>query len=231
MKNIVDRSKRIRSAYRLTAGNSFYDDMITCSTFLGRFISRLVWDMNAEDSAEYQMQAMSGIPDMFSGRLLEVPVGTGVITMPLYCTMPEAEITCLDYSPEMLIRAQEKGERLGLKNIVFQQGDVGMLPFADSSFDVVISLNGFHAFPDKEAAYQEIFRVLNNGGTFCGCFYVAGACKRTDFFIRCLYQPMKFFSPPYETVQSLDIRLKSMYKQVKIGNIKGIAYFTCRKNL
>ena len=36
------------------------------------------------------------------------------------------------------------------------------------SFDTVLSLNGFHAFPDKEAAYRETFRVLRPGGTFCG---------------------------------------------------------------
>lgn len=61
-----------------------------------------------------------------------------------------------------------------------KQGDVGALPFADESFDIVLSLNGFHAFPDKEAAYRETFRVLKKGGTFCGCFYVQGGCKRTN---------------------------------------------------
>ena len=39
-------------------------------------------------------------------------------------------------------------------------------------FDIVLSLNGFHAFLDKEAAYREVFRVLRPSGTFCGCFYV-----------------------------------------------------------
>ena len=54
--------------------------------------------------------ALAGIPEGFSGRLLEVPVGTGILTMPLYREMPEAEITCLDYSPEMLERAKCRGE-------------------------------------------------------------------------------------------------------------------------
>ena len=105
-------------------------------------------------------------------------------------------------------RAQEKASRLGLTNVCFQQGDVGALPFNDSSFDTVLSLNGFHAFPDKEAAYKETFRVLKPGGTFCGCFYVMGGFIRTDWFIKNLYQPMKFFTPPYETTESLKARLK-----------------------
>ena len=63
--------------------------------------------------------------------------------------------------------------------MTFRQGDVGALPYADDTFDIVLSLNGFHAFPDKEAAYRELFRVLRPGGTFCGCFYVMGEHKRT----------------------------------------------------
>jgi ubiquinone/menaquinone biosynthesis C-methylase UbiE len=225
----MKRKDRIRSSYRLTGSNSFYDGMITCSTFLGRAVCRLVWDMNAEECAEYQMRALSGIPEAFSGRLLEVPVGTGVLTIPVYQAIPDAEIMCLDYSPDMMAQAEEKVERLELKNVSFRQGDVGDMPFEDNSFDIVLSINGFHAFPDKDAAYREIFRVLKSGGTFCGCFYVSGCCKRTDYFIRWLYQPMDFFAPPYETLDSLNARLKNMYDQVVLSHVKGIACFVCRK--
>ncbi len=225
----MDRKDRIRNAYRLTGSNSFYDGMITCSTFLGRMVCRLVWDMGAEDCAEYQARALSGIPERFTGRLLEVPVGTGVLTVPFYQAMPDAEIVCLDYSPDMMTQAQKKAERMELENIAFHQGDVGALPFEDESFDIVLSLNGFHAFPDKEAAYRETFRVLKSGGTFCGCFYVAGSCKRTDRIIRYVYQPMKFFAPPYETMDSLGERLNRMYEHVELSNVKGIACFICRK--
>jgi len=64
----------------------------------------------------------------------------------------------------MMGQAREKAERMGLQNVQFRQGDVGALPYEDSSFDIVLSLNGFHAFPDKEAAYRETFRVLKPGG-------------------------------------------------------------------
>ncbi len=225
----MERKERIKNAYRLTGSNSFYDGMMTCSTLPGKMVSRIVWNMKGEENSEYQMRALSGIPENFSGRLLEVPVGTGILTIPLYQTIPEADISCLDYSPDMMAQAREKAERIGLKNVSFKQGDVGALPFEDESFDIVLSLNGFHAFPDKEAAYRETFRVLKRGGTFCGCFYVKGLCKQTDFFIRYLYQPLKFFTPPYETMNSLNIRLKNMYGQVELSNVKGIACFACKK--
>ena len=225
----MDRKEAIRGAYRMTGGNHFYDGMITCSTLSGKAVCRLVWDMNKAENDAYLEKALSGIPEDFSGRLLEVPVGTGVLTMPVYHTMPEADITCLDYSPDMMSQAHEKADRLRLNNVTFQQGDVGALPFGDSTFDVVLSLNGFHAFPDKEAAYREVLRVLKPGGTFCGCFYVKGEHKRTDWFIQHAYERAGFFTPPYETVSSLKTRLEGMYANVDMGNLKSMAWFVCRK--
>ena len=225
----MERKEAIRGAYRLTGGSNFYDGMITCSTFSGKAVCRLVWDMNKAENDAYLEKAMAGIPENFSGKLLEVPVGTGILTMPLYQTLPRADITCLDYSPDMMGQAQEKAERLHLENVTFRQGDVGALPFADGAFDIVLSLNGFHAFPDKEAAYREVFRVLKSGGTFCGCFYVAGECKQSDWFVRHIYEKTGFFTPPYETVSSLKARLEGMYTDVDRGNLKSMAWFVCRK--
>ena len=160
----MERKEAIRSAYRLTGGNNFYDGLITCTTLSGKAVCRLVWDMNKAENDAYLEKALSGIPEHFSGKLLEVPVGTGILTMPLYKILPKADITCLDYSADMMGQAQEKADRLHLKNVTFRQGDVGELPYADGVFDIVLSLNGFHAFPDKEAAYREVFRVLKPGG-------------------------------------------------------------------
>ena len=225
----MERKEAIRGAYRLTGGSNFYDGMITCSTFSGKAVCRLVWDMNKAENDAYLEKAMAGIPENFSGKLLEVPVGTGILTMSLYQTLPQADITCLNYSSDMMGQAQEKAERLHLENVTFRQGDVGALPFADGAFDIVLSLNGFHAFPDKEAAYREVFRVLKSGGTFCGCFYVAGECKQSDWFVRHIYEKTGFFTPPYETVSSLKARLEGMYTDVDRGNLKSMAWFVCRK--
>ena len=226
----MTRKDQIRNAYRTTGGQaSFYDGMMTYSTWPGKAICRVVWNMNGEKNAAYLEKALSGIPEGFSGKLLEVPVGTGVLTMPVYQALPGADITCLDYSPDMMAAAQEKAKRLGIANVAFTQGDVGALPFADESFDAVLSLNGFHAFPDKEAAYRETFRVLKKGGTFCGCFYIKDECGRTDWFIRHLYQPKGFFTAPYETQSSLRERLSRMYETAEVTAVEGIGCFCCRK--
>ena len=226
----MSRKDQIRDAYKTTGGQaSFYDGMMTYSTWLGKAICRIVWNMDGGKNAAYLEKALSGIPEDFSGKLLEVPVGTGVLTMLVYQTLPRAAITCLDYSPDMMAAAQEKAKRLGIANVTFTQGDVGALPFADESFDIVLSLNGFHAFPDKEAAYRETFRVLKKGGTFCGCFYIRDECRRTDWFIRHLYQPKGFFTAPYETQSSLRERLSQMYENAEVTAVEGIGCFCCRK--
>lgn len=226
----MTRREQIRSAYKLTGGNaSFYDGMMTYSTFLGKAICRIVWNMDREKNLDYLERALSGVPEGFAGKLLEVPVGTGVLTMPVYRELPKADVTCLDYSEAMMASAQQKASAAGLQNVRFMQGDVGALPFEDGQFDIVLSLNGFHAFPDKAAAYRETFRVLKPGGTFCGCFYIRGGCARTDWFIKHLYEKKGFFTPPYETEDSLRKRLEGMYSQVKVSRVEGIGCFKCVK--
>lgn len=226
----MSRHNEIQNAYKyLGEEATFYDGMITCSTIPGSAVCKIVWNMNKKVNDRYLEMAMSGIPDDFSGKMLEVPVGTGVLTMPVYKTLPNAEIHCLDYSADMMATARRRAEKMGIENIQFKQGDVGALPYESNSFDLVLSLNGFHAFPDKEAAYRETFRVLKPGGTFCGCFYIKGENKRTDWFVEKLYTPKGFFTPPYETADSLKARLESMYEKVRFDTIEAMACFTYRK--
>ena len=227
----MTRREQIAGAYRFLGGkeSNFYDGMMTYSTLPGRAICRLVWNMDRERNLAYLERALSGVPESFEGKLLEVPVGTGVLTMPVYSDLPDAEITCLDYSEDMMAAAKRRAAGAGLRNVTFAQGDVGALPFADESFDIVLSLNGFHAFPDKDAAYRETYRVLKQGGTFCGCFYIQGQNRRTDWFIRKLYQPKGFFTPPYETLASLQQRLAGMYSEAEASAVEGIGCFQCVK--
>ena len=226
----MNRREQIRNAYKTTGSHaSFYDGMMTYSTVPGKAICRMVWNMDRERNLDYLERALSGIPEHFSGKMLEVPVGTGALTMPVYKELPDADITCLDYSESMMAAARAKAQYAGITNIHFMQGDVGALPFEDETFDIVLSLNGFHAFPDKEAAYRETYRVLKKGGTFCGCFYIQGGCARTDWFISHLYQKKGYFTPPYETEDSLKSRFGQLYSKANVSRVEGIGCFCCIK--
>ena len=226
----MNRKDEIRSAYKsLGRAHSFYDGMMLGTSFTGKLIDRVVWNMSGEEVTESHALSLSALPAVFSGRLLEVPVGTGVLSMPVFRNMKNADITCLDYSEQMMESARKRAEEMHIPNIHFVQGDVGKLPFEDESFDAVLSLNGFHAFPDKEAAWMETYRVLKTGGIFTGCFYAEGLTKRTDLLIRTFYVRSGFFTPPFETPESLERRLKNMYSEVSVSHVQSIAVFQCRK--
>lgn len=70
----MEREEAIRGAYRMTGGNSFYDGILTCTTLSGKAVCRLVWAMNKAENDVYLEKALSGIPETFPGKLLEVPV-------------------------------------------------------------------------------------------------------------------------------------------------------------
>lgn len=68
----MSRHDEIQNAYRsLGKEATFYDGMITCSTLPGRAVCKLVWNMNRETNTRYLERAMSGIPEDFSGRLMQ----------------------------------------------------------------------------------------------------------------------------------------------------------------
>lgn len=125
--------------------------------------------------------------------------------------------------------AEKRADAMNVRNVTFVQGDVGALPFEDESFDIVLSLNGFHAFPDKDAAFRETCRVLKPGGIFCGCFYIKDEFKRTDWFVKHMYVPKGFFTPPFETKESLKERLDGLYSQANVHTVNAEGIFSCVK--
>jgi ubiquinone/menaquinone biosynthesis C-methylase UbiE len=229
LNNNEEIKQKIESAYRTLGANSFYDEMMTHSSYLGSFVDYIVWGYSKSDSDLINGRVLSYISENFSGKLLDVPVGTGILTIPFYSLIANADINCLDYSEEMLNQSREKAEKLNLKNIKFQQGDVGNLPYEDETFDIVLSMNGFHAFPDKEKAFSETFRVLKKGGKFCGCFYIKGQSWKTDFIVNNIYVKKGFFTPPFETLATFREKMEKIYKQVEIGNVKSLMNFCCIK--
>lgn len=227
----MNRHEEIKASYKALGGGfaNLYDGIITRSTPIGKLMDSVVWGLDASLAAKWINDALAPIPDDFKGTLLEVPVGTGVLTVPVYQSLPKAQITCLDYSAEMMQNAERRAKALAVRNISFVQGDVGALPFENERFDVVLSLNGFHAFPDKDAAFKETHRVLKKGGIFCGCFYIAGEFGRTDWFVKHMYVPKGFFTPPFETKETLEKRLKALYAEVRVSPVRAEGVFCCVK--
>ena len=214
---------RIRSAYH--ASKNIYDDVLTQGSIFSRMYIRFFW--SGTDDNEIARKILSYIPDDFSGELLDVPVGTAVFTERKWRSLPKAKITCLDYSNDMLAKARERLD--DCRNITFVQGDVGQLPMDDESCDIVMSMNGFHAFPDKKKAFKETWRVLKKGGSFIACFYIKGKSKRTDWLVHRILSKKGWFTPPFPTEEQLLKILRKLYTEVDHQVDGSMVYFKCIK--
>ena len=77
---------------------------------------------------------------------------------------PTGYVTGLDMTQDMLELARQNQASLGLTNVEFVQGEMENMPLPDASVDVVISNCVVCLSPDKDAVFQEAFRVLSPGG-------------------------------------------------------------------
>ena len=214
---------KIQDAYE--SSKNIYDGVLTQGNFFSRMYIKLFW--SGTDDNEIARKVLSYIPDDFSGKLLDVPVGTAVFTQRKWSTLKNAHITCLDYSTDMLEQAKRRLD--GKAHINFIQGDVGNLQMDDESFDIVLSMNGFHAFPDKQKAFSETCRVLKPGGDFIACFYIRGKSKKTDWLVKNILAKKGWFTPPFQTEEELKNTLQKMYKEVELHVDGSMAYFHCVK--
>ena len=214
---------KIQDAYE--SSKNIYDSVLTQGNFFSRMYIKLFW--SGTDDNEIARKVLSYIPDDFSGKLLDVPVGTAVFTQRKWSSLKNAHITCLDYSTDMLEQAKRRLD--GQAHINFIQGDVGNLQMDDESFDIVLSMNGFHAFPDKQKAFRETCRVLKSGGDFIACFYIRGKSKRTDWLVKNILAKKGWFTPPFQTEEELKNTLQKMYKEVELHVDGSMAYFHCVK--
>lgn len=214
---------KIQDAYE--SSKNIYDGVLTQGNFFSRMYIKLFW--SGTDDNEIARKVLSYIPDDFSGKLLDVPVGTAVFTQRKWSSLKNAHITCLDYSTDMLEQAKRRLD--GQAHINFIQGDVGNLQMDNESFDIVLSMNGFHAFPDKQKAFRETCRVLKSGGDFIACFYIRGKSKRTDWLVKNILAKKGWFTPPFQTEEELKNTLQKMYKEVELHIDGSMAYFHCVK--
>ena len=73
-------------------------------------------------------------------------------------------VTGLDMTQDMLDLARRNQTNLGLTNVEFVKGEMESIPLPDGSVDVVISNCVICLSPDKDAVFQESYRVLSPGG-------------------------------------------------------------------
>ena len=214
---------KISSAYH--DSKNIYDGVLTQGNIFARAYIKFFW--GSTDDVAIAQKLLSFIPDDFSGTILDVPCGTAVFTAEKWLRLKSAKITCLDYSADMLQQARQRLD--GVAHITHTQGDVGQLPLENQSVDVVMSMNGFHAFPDKLKAFDETCRVLRPGGKFIACFYIRGKLRRTDWLVRRILAPKGWFTAPFHTETEISEILSARYSKVEIHTDNAILWCVCEK--
>uniref|UniRef100_A0A7V5CT56 Class I SAM-dependent methyltransferase n=1 Tax=Acidobacterium capsulatum TaxID=33075 RepID=A0A7V5CT56_9BACT len=98
-------------------------------------------------------------------RVLDLGCGAGHVS---FAVAPAAaEVTACDLTPAMLQTVQAAARERGLANVVTRQASAEQLPFADASFDWVLSRYSAHHWRNVPQALSEVRRVLRPGGRVC----------------------------------------------------------------
>jgi SAM-dependent methyltransferase len=124
---------------------------------------------NVPDSA---VESFAGVANPWALGRLEpgehvLDLGSGAGTDSLVAAQmvgDEGRVTGIDMTPEMLAKARGAAAEMGAGNVAFLEAEAERLPFANESFDVVISNGVIDLIPDKDAVFAELLRVLKPGG-------------------------------------------------------------------
>ena len=120
-------------------------------------------------------------------KVLDVAAGTGNASLP--AAARGGSVTASDLTPELLEAGRRRAEADGL-SLEWAEADAEHLPFADESFDVVMSSIGVMFAPHHQAAADELVRVCRPGGS------IGLLCWTPEGMIGSLFATMKPFMPP-----------------------------------
>lgn len=139
------------------------------------------------------LEFLSRIPIEPGMRILDVACGAGQISIP--AARAGAKVTGVDIAPNLIeqARARAQAENLDAR---FDEGDAEMLPYEDSSFDLVISLIGAMFAPRPERVAAELKRVCRPGGKIIMGNWTPGGFVGQMFKAHGRYVPPPTIMPP-----------------------------------
>lgn len=100
------------------------------------------------------------------GNILEIGPGPGFLGLEIAKKLPGSKLTGYEINPDMIKIAESNAAAYGI-DAEYVQGNAAQMPFANSSFDSVITNSSMHEWEDPLPVFNEIFRVLKNSGHYC----------------------------------------------------------------
>ena len=181
----------------------YYDRIVALTTRERTFKKRLIEKGAITDSAE----------------VLDLGCGTGTLAIWIKLAIPKANVTGLDGDQQMLSRAQEKADRAGVE-IRFDLGMSFILPYADASFDRVLSSLFFHHLTrsDKERTVREIVRVLRPGGQL----HIADWGKPSNALMRVMFYGVQLLDGFETTRDNVRGRLPTLLRNGGLEHVSQV---------
>lgn len=142
------------------AASSIY---ATKSEFEKSFTEGTFYNKQTQDEMHLKL-IMEALPVKPAMKILDLGTGSGYLSFPIAEAYPDAEVTGLDIVEKTLQMNREQAEKEGLENLRFVAYDGIEFPFADHTFDMVITRYALHHFPMIEKTFSEIGRVLSETG-------------------------------------------------------------------
>lgn len=113
----------------------------------------------------YELVARDILEYCSEGSILDVGTGPGWLLVQIHQQSPELRVVGLDASPSMVAKARKNIADAGLSEVAeIEEAEASLMPFADGSFDIVVSTGSIHHWKDPTACLNEVYRVLKRGG-------------------------------------------------------------------
>ena len=153
------------------------------------------FDLAAEDYDRTRRRLVPGFDDFYRAaidlirfphdsqlKVLDLGAGTGLLAAFIAYSFPQARITMVDISSEMLERARARFELAG-ERFRFEVSDYGVDPIQEK-YDAVVSALSIHHLGDdeKRSLFNRIYGALNDGGVFVNAEQCRGATPERHRF-------------------------------------------------
>jgi ubiquinone/menaquinone biosynthesis C-methylase UbiE len=126
-------------------------------------------------------------------RVLDVACGTGNLAIP--AAKAGAKVTGVDFAANLVKTAKDRARSEGL-SATFEEGDAENLPYADSSFDLVVTMFGAMFAPRPERVAAELLRVCRPGGQIGMANWTPSGFAGQLFKVSAKYNPPPEGVPP-----------------------------------
>lgn len=179
MKKDIEIKELVKEKYGAIASQSKTQNLSSCCGATSSCCGDEVYTIMSDDYSQLEgynpdadLGLGCGLPTAFAkikegDTVIDLGSGAGNDCFVARAVVGEkGKVIGIDFTEQMIEKARENAEKLGYNNVEFRFGDIEKMPIAANRADVIVSNCVLNLVPNKEAVFQEIFRVLKPGGHF-----------------------------------------------------------------